>query len=422
MSPIGCGDAGSQSSHPFQCVGRAGWMNVPSVQPDWRQRPDRGTWRPRLRARDGSPGTATRAPRRGRARGGRIRRTAPASRSSSSCRVLRAELQSEPHHRPPARSGTWATSSRKARSRVSSDVRRRHVQRPGLHRRRVRDLPGSARPAPGRARDQEALGDQGAHVVQHGRRVAIEAFGDLLVGQRTRTGTSAGCAAAATLARARRSASVAKRRTGRDNGRRRPGRLAIRHYSRVTDWISPIGRAAWCAVSQPAPRSLIHHADFRRLWIGDTASQLGVALGGLAVPYLAVTALGASEFQMGLLSTLTSLGFLIIGLPSGALIDRRRKRTVMMVADVGRALLLATLAAGLVAGLADLRPGPGGGHRSRHADGLLRRLVPVVPAGAGTAGPGGRGQRKLQASQSVSQLAGPGIGGLLDQADRRRRG
>ena len=96
-------------------------------------------------------------------------------------------------------------------------------------------------------------------------------------------------------------------------------------------------------VSQPAPRSLIHHADFRRLWIGDTASQLGVALGGLAVPYLAGTALGASEFQMGLLSTLTSLGFLIIGLPSGALIDRRRKRTVMMVADVGRALLLATL-------------------------------------------------------------------------------
>ena len=97
------------------------------------------------------------------------------------------------------------------------------------------------------------------------------------------------------------------------------------------------------AVSRPVPRSLVHHADFRRLWIGDTASQLGVALGGLAVPYLAVTALGASEFQMGLLSTLTSLGFLIIGLPSGALIDRRRKRTVMMVADVGRALLLATL-------------------------------------------------------------------------------
>ena len=79
--------------------------------------------------------------------------------------------------------------------------------------------------------------------------------------------------------------------------------------------------------SQP---SLIHHADFRRLWIGDTASQLGVALGGLAVPYLAVTALRATEFQMGLLGTLTSLGFLIIGLPSGALIDRRRKRTVMI--------------------------------------------------------------------------------------------
>ena len=93
----------------------------------------------------------------------------------------------------------------------------------------------------------------------------------------------------------------------------------------------------------PATRNLWHHADFRRLWIGDTASQLGAALGGFAIPYLAVTALGATEFQMGLLGTLTTLGFLVVGLPSGAIIDRWNKRSVMILADVGRFLLLVTL-------------------------------------------------------------------------------
>ena len=166
-------------------------------------------------------------------------------------------------------------------------------------------------------------------------------------------------------------------------------------------------------VSQPAPRSLIHHADFRRLWIGDTASQLGVALGGLAVPYLAVTALGASEFQMGLLSTLTSLGFLIIGLPSGALIDRRRKRTVMMVADVGRALLLATLPLawwlGWLTFAQVLVVATAAGMLTVFFDVSYQSYLPVlVPRDQVV-----EGNSKLQASQSVSQLAGPGIGGLL---------
>ena len=89
--------------------------------------------------------------------------------------------------------------------------------------------------------------------------------------------------------------------------------------------------------------SLRHVHDFRQLWIGDTASQLGAALGSLAIPYLAVTALRATPFQMGLLATLSGLGFLLIGLPAGALIDRRRKRTVMIAADIGRAMLLSTL-------------------------------------------------------------------------------
>lgn len=161
------------------------------------------------------------------------------------------------------------------------------------------------------------------------------------------------------------------------------------------------------------PPSLVHHPDFRRLWIGDTASQLGVALGGLAVPYLAVTALHATEFQMGLLGTLTGLGFLIIGLPAGALIDRRRKRTVMILADLGRFLLLLSLPIawwlGVLTFAQVLVVATAAGMLTVFFDVSYQSYLPVlVPRDQVV-----EGNAKLQASQSVSQAAGPGLGGLL---------
>ncbi|MDQ2845524.1 MAG: MFS transporter [Actinomycetota bacterium] len=160
-------------------------------------------------------------------------------------------------------------------------------------------------------------------------------------------------------------------------------------------------------------RSLFHHVDFRWLWIGDTASQLGAAFGGLAIPYLAVTALGASEFQMGMLGTLTTLGFLIIGLPSGALIDRWRKRNIMIIADFGRAALLVTLPIAWwtgwltfaqVAIVATLV-----GMLQVFFDVSYQSYLPTLVHSDQVV----EGNSKLQASQSVSQAAGPALGGLL---------
>src|SRR4051794_5993391 len=70
--------------------------------------------------------------------------------------------------------------------------------------------------------------------------------------------------------------------------------------------------------------------DFRRLWAGDTISQLGTQVGFIALPLLAVTVLAADEFQMGLLATFETLAFLLIGLPAGAWGDRRRERSVVI--------------------------------------------------------------------------------------------
>ena len=157
----------------------------------------------------------------------------------------------------------------------------------------------------------------------------------------------------------------------------------------------------------------MHVHDFRQLWIGDTASQLGAALGSLAIPYLAVTALRATPFQMGLLATLSGLGFLLIGLPAGALIDRRRKRTVMIAADVGRALLLGTLPVAWWLGVLGLPQvlvvATAVGMLTVFFDVSYQSYLPFLVADDQVVD----GNAKLQASQSVSAAVGPAVGGLL---------
>ncbi|MFF5286795.1 MFS transporter [Streptomyces sp. NPDC013171] len=95
----------------------------------------------------------------------------------------------------------------------------------------------------------------------------------------------------------------------------------------------------------PSPvRPRLHRLpDFRRLWIGDTVSQAGTAVTVLALPLVAIGPLHASPFQAGLLVTCEFLGFLLLGLPAGAWVDRMRRRRVMIVGDLGRAVLLASL-------------------------------------------------------------------------------
>ena len=160
-------------------------------------------------------------------------------------------------------------------------------------------------------------------------------------------------------------------------------------------------------------QSLLHHPDFRRLWIGDTASQFGAALGSLAVPYLAVTFLAATPFQMGLLGTLSGIGFLLVALPAGAIIDRRSKRRVMITTDSFRALLLMTLPVAWWLNVLTMAQvmvvATAVGMLTVFFDVSYQSYLPLlVPSDQVV-----EGNAKLQASQSVSQSAGPGLGGLL---------
>jgi MFS family permease len=85
------------------------------------------------------------------------------------------------------------------------------------------------------------------------------------------------------------------------------------------------------------------HRDFRLLLLGQTTSQLGAQVSGVAVPLLAVLTLDATPFEVGLVTASSTLAFAVIGLPAGAWVDRARRRPILVASDVVRAVLLATI-------------------------------------------------------------------------------
>lgn len=90
-------------------------------------------------------------------------------------------------------------------------------------------------------------------------------------------------------------------------------------------------------------RSLFAHRDFRLLLVGQTTSQLGAQVSGVAIPLLAVLTLHASPFEVGLVTASSTLAFALIGLPAGAWLDRWRRRPILVASDLARAVLLATI-------------------------------------------------------------------------------
>ena len=90
-------------------------------------------------------------------------------------------------------------------------------------------------------------------------------------------------------------------------------------------------------------RSLFRHFDFLKFWSAETFSVFGVQFSGLAIPWLAATTLKADPLEMGVLGALGTLPFLLFGLFIGVYADRNRRRPIMIMSDVGRAISLATI-------------------------------------------------------------------------------
>ncbi|MBZ4324467.1 MFS transporter [Streptomyces huiliensis] len=77
--------------------------------------------------------------------------------------------------------------------------------------------------------------------------------------------------------------------------------------------------------------------DFRLLWIGSAISQLCGMATVVAFPLLAARTLGASVGEVGLITAAGYLPWLVLTLPAGVYCARLRPRTLLLLADLGRA-------------------------------------------------------------------------------------
>ncbi|MGW0672314.1 MFS transporter [Streptomyces sp. NPDC002746] len=163
------------------------------------------------------------------------------------------------------------------------------------------------------------------------------------------------------------------------------------------------------------PRGLWHHRDFRRLWAGQTVSLLGSRVTELALPVTAIVLLDAGPAQLGLLNSAQYLPVLCVTLFAGVLADRVRRRPLLIAANLGRASILTAVP--LLAWLGGL--GVWALCAVAFATGVLTALfdvayqayVPSLVAKEQLV----EGNSKLQASRSVAETAGQGLGGTLIQ-------
>ena len=93
----------------------------------------------------------------------------------------------------------------------------------------------------------------------------------------------------------------------------------------------------------PKLTGLWRSGDFVRLWVGRTMSHFGSGLGALA--FVAVLMLGASPLQMGLLGAVGVAPGVMFGLGAGVWADRMRRRPILVIASIARALSLASIPA-----------------------------------------------------------------------------
>jgi predicted MFS family arabinose efflux permease len=161
--------------------------------------------------------------------------------------------------------------------------------------------------------------------------------------------------------------------------------------------------------------TLWRHRIFRLLWAGQSVSTLGSSVTILALPTLAILTLGAGPLQVGLLEAAQFLPSPFVGLFAGAAADRYSQPRIMLACDIGRLVLLLTIPA--AGALHVLTMGQLyvvsllGGTLTVFFESAYHALVPSIVSGKELV----EGLGKLQASESVADVSGAGLGGLLVQ-------
>ncbi|SDI16482.1 MFS transporter [Nonomuraea jiangxiensis] len=163
------------------------------------------------------------------------------------------------------------------------------------------------------------------------------------------------------------------------------------------------------------PRGLMRNGNFTRFWFGETVSLFGVRITALALPLTAMLVLAAGPEELGLLGFAAYLPYLLVALPFGVLVDRRRKRPLMIGANAVRAVLIGLVpvlaALGLLTLPALVAITLGIGACTVLFEVCWQSYIPVIVGKEHLVAANGR----VTASWSAAESAGPGLGGLLVQ-------
>lgn len=153
--------------------------------------------------------------------------------------------------------------------------------------------------------------------------------------------------------------------------------------------------------------------EFRLFWWGEAVSGFGTAVTSLALQTLVIVTLHGSAMEMGWLNTARWLPYLVLGLVVGALVDRARRRRVMIITDLTRTLLLATIPVTWMLGILSfplllvivILFGTVSLINDAASMSFVPRLLPRAQLQ--------RGHARLDGADAVAQTAGPAIAGAL---------
>ena len=161
------------------------------------------------------------------------------------------------------------------------------------------------------------------------------------------------------------------------------------------------------------PGGLWRHRDFLSLWGAETISQFGTQVSLLALPLVAILVLEESAFKIAALTSVEFLPFLLFTLPAGVWVDRLRRKPILVLGNVGRAVaLLSVPIVYWVGGLTIWQlyvVGFAVGTCTVFFDVAYQSYIPALVGREDVV----EANSKLEISRAAANIAGPGMAGGL---------
>ena len=158
---------------------------------------------------------------------------------------------------------------------------------------------------------------------------------------------------------------------------------------------------------------LWRHPEFLKYWTASAISDVGSQVTALALPLIAALTLSATPWQMGVLTAAGTAPVVLMGLFAGVWVDRLRRRPVLIVTDIGRAVLLSAVPLAAVLGVLRIEllcaVALLVGALSLMFDLAHLAFLPSLVTREHLVD----GNAKLESTSATAQVVGPGLGGVL---------